>query len=186
VENAATPPNSRFSFMLSQCANSQCCKPFLRLGEGKLFLVETDRITEAGEAAAPPLVGARRQTREHYWLCCDCAAEWTLVYDQNHTITLARLGLPATGAVPLSPVGQKVPAMIRHFVKITRTQDGAYHLVIQDGDRRVEEEIDGPKLLARLGRVTLLNTRGKAVAPEDLRDRLDSEKAGFEIVIGVK
>ena len=177
--------NSRFPFMLSQCANSQCCKPFLRLGEGKLFLAETDRITKPGEAAAP-LVGARRQTREHYWLCGDCATEWTLVYNQNHAIALARLGLPATGAVPLSPVAQKVPAMIRHFVKISRTQDGAYHLVIQDGDRRIEEEIDGAKLLARLGRVTLLNTRGKAVAPEDLRDRLDSEKVGFEIVIGVK
>jgi hypothetical protein len=27
--------------MLSHCANSQCSKPFLRLREAKLFLVET-------------------------------------------------------------------------------------------------------------------------------------------------
>jgi hypothetical protein len=184
----STPPTSLFSSMLSRCANSQCSKPFLRLGEGKLFLVETERITKLGEAAEQPLVGARRQARvvEHYWLCGDCATVWTLVYDQNHAIALGRLGLPSTGAVPLSPIAQKVPTMIRHFVKITRTRDGAYHLVIQDGDRRIEEEIDGPKLVAKLGRVILLNTKGKAVAPEDLRHRLDSEKAGFEIVIGIK
>jgi len=173
--------------MLSRCANSQCGKPFLRLGEGKLFLVETERTTRPGAAAAT-FVSVRRQARvaEHYWLCGDCAREWTLVYDQNHAITLASLRCPATGAVPASALVQKVPTMVRHFVKITRVKDGKYHFVIQDGDRRIEEELDGPKLLARLGRVTLLNTRGKAVAPEDLRYRLDSEKVGFEIVIGVK
>lgn len=32
--------------MLSRCVNDQCCKPFLRLREGKLFLVETERLTK--------------------------------------------------------------------------------------------------------------------------------------------
>src|SRR5215475_7033376 len=47
--------------MLSNCANQQCRKPFLRLREGKLFLVETDRLTKPGEPAVPPFVRARRQ-----------------------------------------------------------------------------------------------------------------------------
>jgi len=172
--------------MLKQCANSQCCKPFLRLGEGKIFLVETERITRTDNVRVP--VGPRRQARlvEHYWLCADCAAEWTLVYDQNHAVTLARLRDTAAAPGLRSATVQKLPAAIRHLVKITRIEDGRYHLAIQDGDRRIEEELDGTKLLAKLGRVTLLNTRGKAVPAEDLRRRLDSEKTGFEIVIGIK
>lgn len=84
--------------MLSQCANSRCSKPFLKLREGKLFLVETDRITKPGESAVPPFVRARQQQRcvEHYWLCDDCAAQWTLVYNPEHGVSLAPLRRPVT------------------------------------------------------------------------------------------
>jgi len=83
--------------MLSRCANSQCSKPFLKLREGKLFLVETDRLTKPGEAAVPPFVRARQQQRcvEHYWLCDDCATQWTLVYDQDRGVALSALRRPA-------------------------------------------------------------------------------------------
>ena len=79
--------------MLSRCANSECSKPFLRLREGKLFLVETERIRKPGEAAVPPFVRARRQPRqvEHFWLCDSCAEHWTLVYDQHKGISLTPL-----------------------------------------------------------------------------------------------
>jgi hypothetical protein len=79
--------------MLSQCANSKCGKPFLKLREGKLFLVETDRVTRPGESTAPPFVRARHQQRcvEHYWLCDDCAPLWTLVYDREHGVVLEPL-----------------------------------------------------------------------------------------------
>ena len=74
--------------MLSRCANSQCCKPFLKLREGKLFLVETDRVTRPGESR-----GARqlRRSVEHYWLCDDCATRWTLVYDRERGVALEPL-----------------------------------------------------------------------------------------------
>jgi hypothetical protein len=83
--------------MLSNCANQQCRKPFLRLREGKLFLVETDRLTKPGEPAVPPFVRARRQQRlvEHYWLCDDCAAQWTLIYDRERGVALAPARRPA-------------------------------------------------------------------------------------------
>jgi hypothetical protein len=86
--------------MLSQCANRQCCKPFLKLREGKLFLVETDRVSKPGESAAPPFVRARQQPRhvEHYWLCDDCATEWTLIFDPNLGVALAPLRRPAATA----------------------------------------------------------------------------------------
>ena len=86
--------------MLSQCANSRCRKPFLKLRDGKLFLVETGRVTKPGESAAPPFVRARQQQRcvEHYWLCDDCAAQWTLVYDRDDGVGLIPLRKPVTVA----------------------------------------------------------------------------------------
>lgn len=83
--------------MLSRCANSQCCKPFLKLREGKLFLVETERVTKPGESAVPPFVRARQLQRrvEHYWLCDDCAMQWILVYDRDRGVGLAPLLRPA-------------------------------------------------------------------------------------------
>lgn len=78
--------------MLSQCANEKCGKPFLRLREGKLFLVETERVAKPGESA-PPFVRVRQSQRlvEHYWLCDECAAKWTLIHDHERGIELAPL-----------------------------------------------------------------------------------------------
>jgi hypothetical protein len=90
--------------MLSRCANVQCSKPFLRLREGKLFLVETDRLTKPGESAGPPFVRARRQQRqvEHFWLCDDCAARYTLIYDRERGVALAPLRRPTASAASAS------------------------------------------------------------------------------------
>jgi len=87
--------------MLSHCANSQCSKPFLRLREGRLFLVETDRLTKPGEPASPPFVRAKQQPRhvEHYWLCEDCAVQWTLVYDPQQGVALTPLRRPMSSAM---------------------------------------------------------------------------------------
>ncbi len=82
--------------MLSRCANVQCSKPFLRLREGKLFLVETDRLTKPGESA-PPFVRARQQQRqvEHFWLCDECAPKYSLIYDRERGVALVPLRRPA-------------------------------------------------------------------------------------------
>ena len=79
--------------MLSHCANPKCGRPFLRLREGKLFLVETDRLTKPGEPASPPFVRARKPPRhvEHFWLCNECSVEYTLIYDRKQGVALAPL-----------------------------------------------------------------------------------------------
>ena len=79
--------------MLSRCANSQCSKPFLRLREGKLFLVETDGENKAAELGAPAFLRTRQPPRqlERYWLCDHCAGEWTLIYDRELGIALIPL-----------------------------------------------------------------------------------------------
>ncbi|MFZ0759325.1 MAG: hypothetical protein WAM69_05180 [Candidatus Sulfotelmatobacter sp.] len=88
--------------MLSHCANSQCSRPFLRLRQGKLFLVETESLAESGELTPPSSPYMRKQPRrvERYWLCDRCAQVWTLVHDWKEGIVLVPL--------PRRPVGARV------------------------------------------------------------------------------
>lgn len=90
--------------MLSHCANPQCSKPFLRLRQGKLFLVEAERGAPPGELAAPALAQMRPQARrvERYWLCDECAEVWTLVHDLNQGIVLMPLRRMPTGVMALA------------------------------------------------------------------------------------
>jgi hypothetical protein len=76
--------------MLSHCANSQCSKPFLRLGEGRLFLVEATPRLEMANSRCPFLRQPPRRL-ERYWLCDRCAEICTLVYDRQKGISLVPL-----------------------------------------------------------------------------------------------
>lgn len=66
--------------MLHKCANPACTIPFRSLREGKLFLAETfpSDVNSTYE-------GTRRKLRqrEHFWLCDDCAAHFTLRFDSS-------------------------------------------------------------------------------------------------------
>jgi hypothetical protein len=86
--------------MLSRCANSQCSIAFLRLRQGKLFLVETECMAQAGELMPPSSPQTRQRPRrvERYWLCDQCAAVWTLVHDQHQGIVLVPLPGPPVSA----------------------------------------------------------------------------------------
>jgi hypothetical protein len=80
--------------VLSQCTNVQCSKPFLRLREGKLFVVEADRSRGTPTLSA---AGRWRQQRsvERFWLCDECARQWTLIYDRERGVALAPLRKPS-------------------------------------------------------------------------------------------
>lgn len=96
--------------MLSHCANSRCSRPFLRLRQGKLFLVETDKAAKSGESAASSSAVGRPQPRliERYWLCDECAAVWTLVHDRSEGIVLVPLPRPpATARVAMGQSQRK-------------------------------------------------------------------------------
>lgn len=82
--------------MLSHCANPQCMKPFLRLRQGKLFLVETESAAAPGDVRAAPSRAMRYLPRrvDRYWLCDECAVVWTLVHELNHGIVLMPLRRP--------------------------------------------------------------------------------------------
>lgn len=83
--------------MLSHCANPQCSKPFLRLREGKLFLMETRCGTRPLVLTELTVPGLRKPPRrvEHFWLCDQCASVWTLIDDGHRGITLVPLKQPS-------------------------------------------------------------------------------------------
>jgi hypothetical protein len=92
--------------MLSHCANSRCGRPFLRLGQGKLFLVETAFAAKQGELTSPLSASTRQQPRrvERYWLCDQCAGVWTLVHDRNQGIVLVPMPQPPGARVAINEV----------------------------------------------------------------------------------
>ena len=72
-----------------------------------MFLVETDRLAKPGESAVPPFVRAKQLQRcvEHWWLCDECAANWTLVYHRDSGVTLTPLRQPAATAANAAHAG---------------------------------------------------------------------------------
>jgi hypothetical protein len=82
--------------MLSQCANSQCGKPFLNLRQGKLFVIEADVSSQSLTLPGSPFVRIklRRQRLEHFWLCDECAGQWTLISNPGLGIEMAPLRKP--------------------------------------------------------------------------------------------
>jgi hypothetical protein len=97
--------------MLSHCANPLCSTPFVRLREGKLFLVETESGASAEVRAGLPKrqsfqLALNESTRksnvspqlrkppqrvDRYWLCDRCSALWTLTQNEDRSIVLVPL-----------------------------------------------------------------------------------------------
>jgi hypothetical protein len=75
--------------MVSKCANPNCSAPFRYLHAGKLFRVDTsagvDRsvATGANESQKKPL-----HRVVFYWLCEDCAATMTLIFDKENGVSV--------------------------------------------------------------------------------------------------
>jgi hypothetical protein len=101
--------------MLSHCANPLCSTPFVRLREGRLFLVETESGAPAEKVRAglpinqsfqlvlnestrkspvPPPMRKPPQRVDRYWLCDQCSALWTLTQNEDRSIVL----IPLTGS----------------------------------------------------------------------------------------
>jgi hypothetical protein len=96
--------------MLSQCANKQCGKPFLKLREGKLFVLETELHAKPGETTSTLDLSPKQRRVERFWLCAECATLWTLVYDHDGGIALAPLRRPVTGVASAASVIRGVVA----------------------------------------------------------------------------
>lgn len=63
--------------MVNHCANPNCHKPLHYLREGKIFLFSGKSKSKSNAFSL-----------EHFWLCGDCAKDWTLAMDGEHSIQL--------------------------------------------------------------------------------------------------
>jgi len=80
--------------MLSKCSNPRCSVPFLYLHTGKLF-----RFAKRNDAVPghDPHAKAPRGV-EFFWLCDDCAGQFTLEADAAHGVHVISLPRRAIGA----------------------------------------------------------------------------------------
>ena len=75
--------------MVSKCANPNCSAPFRYLHAGKLFRVDTAAGVDRNAA-----IGANESQKKSlhrvvfYWLCEDCAATMTLIFDKETGVSV--------------------------------------------------------------------------------------------------
>jgi hypothetical protein len=75
--------------MVSKCANPNCSAPFRYLHTGKLF--RADKISGVDRSAA---IGANESQKKplhrlvFYWLCDNCAATMTLMFDKESGVSV--------------------------------------------------------------------------------------------------
>jgi hypothetical protein len=67
--------------MLAKCSNPSCFAPFLRLGIGRLYLLEAD----------PPLHTDKFERTEYFWLCDACSATMTLRLTEDEKVAVVPL-----------------------------------------------------------------------------------------------
>lgn len=86
--------------MLSKCANPGCPAIFLYLHHGKLFRLDTSIETIVSVKTPESRKPSRRV--EFFWLCQQCATEFTLGYNKEAGITVVPLPEPLTRAASAS------------------------------------------------------------------------------------
>ena len=69
--------------MLSKCANPSCSTPLIYLREGKIFVMEHGPQPQVQQG---PMLIKTGNHLEHFWLCGPCAAQMTIIYDQNQGV----------------------------------------------------------------------------------------------------
>lgn len=62
--------------------------------------------------------------------------------------------------------------------RIRKIGDDKYHLTLQDGSRRLDEEMDGPMLMEMLGPETLLNASDEVVGIQQVLANFDNQPIG--------
>jgi len=94
--------------MLHKCANPDCVRPFRKLTEGKLFLIEINGSCPPGQTAAK-WDGQTPHRIEHFWLCQQCASVLTLSFEKGRGMV----------TVPLPEAVRKRPAGVHDAETVT-------------------------------------------------------------------
>jgi len=70
--------------MTSHCANPECATPLTLLRDGRLYQFEV-RPQAPNEPVSP---AKTTRSVSHFWLCGECSARLTLVFDQLKAIVV--------------------------------------------------------------------------------------------------
>jgi hypothetical protein len=89
--------------MVSKCANSGCPSVFLYLHAGRVFRIEVEPPNPCSSGLGKDQKTKKPARRaEYFWLCEDCAAKMTLVFQQD-------------GGIKIRPIAQaKAAASSQH------------------------------------------------------------------------
>jgi hypothetical protein len=109
--------------MLHKCANTTCSNPFRRLGEGKLFQVETEYFAPPDSQRARPSRDGRPLHRiEHYWLCKECSSFLTLTFEKGQgMITVPLPGTAGRKTVRAFSFDELDPALEERLLACARS-----------------------------------------------------------------
>lgn len=89
--------------MVAKCVNPYCNRPFRYLGHGKLFVTEYPPTLASG-------LSPHARTREHFWLCEECAKSMTVAIRREHgRIAIRIINLSPKGVRKLDFVPDKHP-----------------------------------------------------------------------------
>jgi len=102
--------------MLHKCANPDCVRPFRKLTEGKLFLIE---INGSGQTAGWD--GQTPHRIEHFWLCQQCASVLTLSFEKGRGMV----------TVPLPESVRKRPASVQHEETVRNVARPVEHALLK-------------------------------------------------------
>ncbi len=80
--------------MVSKCANPECMARFRYLHEGKLFQVDISAEKPALNRPQPLPTSKPGHHIEHFWLCGDCAASFTLVVEPTGVVVTVPIDPP--------------------------------------------------------------------------------------------
>jgi hypothetical protein len=81
--------------MLSSCFKADCRAPFRYLRQGKLFAFQIRPVSRDGflVRSAPP---------EFFWLCDNCASQFTLILEQGTRVRCVQVQRPPAQACALA------------------------------------------------------------------------------------
>jgi len=99
--------------MLSKCANPACTSLFLYLHQGKLF-----RMDSGGhEPVSSPFRGNPHRV-EFFWLCDECAAHMTVIFEQGRGLVVQPFG-------SMPPAASRPPAQDASTSRLSRSSESA-------------------------------------------------------------
>ncbi len=96
--------------MLNKCANPACSATFLRIGSGRLFVVEIEGDSQNGS-------GGSAREPQYSWLCNSCCQSMTVIAKRGKRIQV--VPLPARKAAAQAalriPLPDRIPFQIHDW-----------------------------------------------------------------------